>query len=181
MAGVNSADELRNLKALCPPPPNLGPSHHERPERTGRNIPGNHDDLIAAYGTGCFDEFLWVFANGAENANLDIDTSTRVMQSILHGKAVPALREALSHYRTSPEELIQWGVTDNGDSFLWIPVGDAESWPTVVVQAGQLDFVISDKSSTGVILGLLAGALRISFFPEDFPSDQPEFLTDPYA
>ncbi|GAB2995771.1 hypothetical protein GCM10023080_072560 [Streptomyces pseudoechinosporeus] len=172
------ADELLNLTAFCPPPPNLNPSRCKRPEKT---IPGDHDDLIAAYGTGCFDEFLWIFANGAENANLDIDTNTRVMQSILRGKDVPALRQALSHHRTAPEELIQWGVTDNGDSLLWIPICDAESWPTVVIQAGQLDFVISGKTSTGVVLGLLAGALSIRFFPDDFPSDHPEFSIDPYA
>ncbi|MFG2023032.1 hypothetical protein [Streptomyces sp. NPDC048825] len=181
MAGVNPADELRNLTALCPPPQNLGASRRERPERTALNIPGNHEDLIAAYGTGCFDEFLWIFANGAENANLDIGKSTHTMQSILRGKDVPALREALGNYRTSPEELIQWGVTDNGDSLLWIPVGDAESWPTVVIQAGQLDFVISGKTSTGVVLGLLTRSLGIRFFPDDFPSDHPEFSTDPYA
>ncbi|NGO48280.1 Tim17/Tim22/Tim23/Pmp24 domain-containing protein [Streptomyces ureilyticus] len=181
MAGVTHADELLNLTVLCLPPSNLGPSRRERPERTVRRIPGNHDDLIAAYGTGCFDEFLWIFANGAKNANLDISENTRTMQSILRGKEVPVLCEALSRHHASPEELIQWGITDNGDSMLWLPVGDAESWPTVVIQAGQLDFVISEKSSTGVVLGLLAGALRISFFPDDFPSDHPEFSSDPCA
>ena len=169
------------LIVLCLPPSNFGPSRRERPERTVRKIPRNHDDLIAAYGTGGFDEFLWIFANGAENANLDIDKRARTMQSILRSKEVPVLREALSLHHASPEDLIQWGVTDNGDSLLWLPIGDAESWPTVFIQAGQFDFVISDKSSTGVVLGLLAGALRISFFPDDFPSDHPEFSSDPYA
>ncbi|GGN83686.1 hypothetical protein GCM10011579_072730 [Streptomyces albiflavescens] len=181
MVGMNHVEDLPNLTELCPPPSNPVPSLSGRTERVSRTIPADHYDLTRVYGTGCFDEFLWIFAAGADNPNLDIDTSTDAMQSILRGKDVPTLREILTRHRTVPEELIQWGVTDNGDSLLWIPVGDPGAWSTVIIQAGQLDFVISPRSSTGVVLDLLTGALRVRFFPEDFPSGHPEFSTNPYV
>lgn len=181
MLDVNSggADDLLRLTSLCPPP--VSPAPSKRSGQAVRAIPGNHHDLVRAYGTGCFDEFLWIFAMGADNAHLDIDTATSATQSALRDKDVSALREALSRRHATPEELIQWGVTDNGDSLLWIPTGDPEDWPTIVIQAGQLDFVISPRSSTGVLLDLLTGELHLRFFPDDFPSSAPEFSPNPYA
>ncbi|MDQ1038315.1 hypothetical protein QFZ75_004731 [Streptomyces sp. V3I8] len=143
--------------------------------------PDGHEELVKVYGTGCFDEFLWIFAEGAENENLDISSRTAAARVTFREKKLPALREALADLRSAPEELIQWGVTDNGDSLLWVPVGNPEDWPTIVLQAGQLDFSVCLKSSTGLILDLLSRALRLRIFPEDFPSPHPEFSPDPYA
>ncbi|PIB09021.1 hypothetical protein B1C81_12260 [Streptomyces sp. HG99] len=175
------ADDLLRLTALCPPPMESGKSRSDPSEQTVRNIPGSHHNLVRTYGTGCFDEFLWIFATGADNVNLDIDAATSTTQSTLGLKDAPTLREALSRHHTTPEDLIQWGVTDNGDSLLWIPDGDPAGWPTAVIQAGQLDFAISPRSSTGVVLDLLTGALRLRFFPDDFPSSHPEFSPNPYT
>jgi hypothetical protein len=183
MAGLNPADagDLLGLTSLCPPPaepcePLCDPSRPEAPM-----TPGSHHDLVRAYGTGCFDEFLWIFAVGADNVNLDIKAATSATRSILEGKAAPDLREALGRHRAAPEDLVQWGATDNGDSLLWIPDGDPADWPTVVVQAGQLDFAISSRSSTGVVLDLMTGEFHPRFFPDDFPSGHPEFSPNPYV
>jgi hypothetical protein len=181
MTDANRADDLLKLTELCPPPADPGPSHSERGVRTPRQIPESHYDLVRTYGTGCFDDFLWIFAMGADNANLDIESSTGVMQSILRAKGAPDLREVLARYGVKPQDMIQWGSTDNGDSLLWIPAGEPENWPTIVIQAGQLAFVSSPRSSTGVVLDILTGELNIGFFPDDFPSDHPEFSTNPYV
>lgn len=181
MTDVNRVDDLLSLTALCPPPADPGPSHRERGVPTSRQIPESHYDLVRAYGTGCFEDFLWIFAMGADNVNLDIESTTGVTQSILRAKAAPDLREALTRYGVTPQDLIQWGGTDNGDSLLWIPAGEPENWPTIVIQAGQLAFACSPRSSTGVVLDILTGELHIRFFPDDFPSDHPEFSTNPFV
>ncbi|MGP4046757.1 hypothetical protein [Streptomyces sp. 2A115] len=133
------------------------------------------------YGAGCSDEFLWIFADSPENEYLDIDAATAQTRSALRHKHIPELRDALREFGSPPERLIQWGVTDNADVLLWVPAGDPEGWPTVVLQAGQLGFVVARRSSTGLVLDLLTGALRVPFFPEeDFPSRCcPRFLAPP--
>ncbi|MFC3893006.1 hypothetical protein ACFOWZ_16130 [Lentzea rhizosphaerae] len=62
-----------------------------------------------------------------------------------------------------PEDLVQWGGTDSGDSQLWLPAGERDDWPTTIV------------------LGLLTGAVSASPFPDDFPSGRPQFSTNSYA
>ncbi|MER7570296.1 hypothetical protein [Streptomyces sp. NPDC126514] len=39
---------------------------------------------------------------------------------------------------------------------------------------------MSDRSSVDIVLGLLTRALRVPFFPDDFPSERPSFSPDPY-
>jgi hypothetical protein len=181
MAGANCPDSLQRLISLCRPPQDPASSKHSRPHQAARTIPPSHDDLTQVYGTGCFDEFLWIFADGADNGNLDIGACTDEMQSILRSKEASALRASVATYDVTLENLVQWGVTDNADTLMWIPAGDPANWPTIIIQAGQLDFTISDRSSTGVVLSLLTGELHIPFFPADFPSRHPEFSINPYA
>lgn len=181
MVGAGREGALLDLTSLCPPPADSSPSGVGRSDPMNVGIPDGHRELVLTYGVGCFDEFLWIFSVDAENENLNIGSRTAVARDMLHGKEITALREALAEYQSAPEDLIQWGVTDSGDSLLWVPVGDSEGWPTVVLQAGQLDFAISPRSSTGLILDLLSGVFRVKFFPEDFPSPHPEFSPNPYA
>lgn len=181
MTVENTSEDLRRLARLCPPP------HHPASKETGpttqstQAVPADHHELMHAYGVGCFDEFLWVFADGAPNGNLDIAENTRRLRSILRDKSLPWLSRVLEEYPFSPHDLIQWGVTDNGDMLAWITSGEPEDWPTVIIQAGQLAAVVSPASSTTTVLHLLTGALRVPFFPSDFPSRRPEFSVDPYA
>ncbi|MEU6824339.1 hypothetical protein ABZ921_27220 [Streptomyces atriruber] len=174
-------DDIHDLSALCPPPDEpipLNASTRSHPEVA---IPPDHQALNRLYGVGCFDEFLWIYGCGAANRNLDIGERSREMQNILRGKEVADLRAHLEPYGVGPEDLVQWGTTDNGDALMWIPAGDPEQWDSILISAGQLFFATSSKSSAGVLLDLLTGTLRINFFPEDFPSGTPEFSENPYA
>ncbi|TDC27142.1 hypothetical protein E1265_02365 [Streptomyces sp. 8K308] len=174
------SNDLRELTALCPPP-----AAPVRPRRAGaaveRTVPDSHRALVDAYGVGCFDEFLWIYGVGAENPHLDIAAATEVTRTILRGKPIPRIRAALAAHGLDTDDLVQWGGTDNGDVLLWVPVGAPDAWPTLIVEAGQLDFALVAESSTRVILGLLTGSLRVRCFPEDFPSERPEFAINPYA
>ncbi|MEO3767233.1 hypothetical protein [Streptomyces sp. B8F3] len=144
-------------------------------------MPESHGRLAGTYGVGCFDEFLWIYGSGAVNPYLDIDTATDEARAILRGKGIPGIRGALEGYGLGPEDLVRWGGTDNGDMLLWLPAGEPAAWPTIAVEAGQLDFVVLERDSTGIVLDVLTGGERIRFFPEDFPSPQPEFSVNPYA
>ncbi|MEU9455168.1 hypothetical protein [Streptomyces sp. NPDC048277] len=169
MGYSDSLEDLHSLIILCPPPRNPG------------SYPSDYRELVHTYGTGCFDEFLWIFADSAPNSNLDIVRQTEQMRSTFRDKPLTTLRRVLSEHRAAPEDLVQWGVTDNGDVLAWIAVGEPDSWPTVIIQAGQLDAVVSPAGATTTLLGLLTGSLRVPFFPDDFPSSNPEFDENPYG
>src|SRR5688500_1704252 len=65
-------EELSRLKALCPPPDDSAPVRTATRGTGNPTIPVSHKALTDTYGAGCFDEFLWVFADGALNSHLDI-------------------------------------------------------------------------------------------------------------
>jgi hypothetical protein len=131
--------------------------------------------MISAYGVGCFDDFLWVYGEGVENPYLDIRSRTEAGRSILRARERPQLQACLSDFGVRPDELVQWGGTDNGDSLLWVPCGPPDDWPTVILEVRQRDAVLVRRPSVRIIFELLTGALVTSIFPDDFPSLHPFF------
>ncbi|MER7804821.1 hypothetical protein ABTX71_31280 [Streptomyces parvulus] len=181
MTDVNFEEAMSRLTVLCPPPPHSGLAGESGFESDVASVPASHRKLVATYGTGCFDEFLWIFAEGAPNGQLDIAERTRLLRANFRDKGLHELNQVLREYRAAPHDLVQWGGTDNADILAWITKGEPEGWPTVIIQAGQLRAVVCSASSTATILALLDGSLRVPFFPSDFPDLRPEFSTNPYA
>ncbi|MEV0152206.1 hypothetical protein AB0H57_00485 [Micromonospora sp. NPDC050686] len=139
-------------------------------------LPDDYVRLVATYGQGCFDDFLWVLSEGSGNPHLDLAEQTRTMREILGRKQNPGLHATLADHGVSATELIQWATTDGADSLLWLPVGPPGSWQTIVVEAGALSFSVLDQSTTAILFDLLRGALRLPQFPDDFPGDEPRFV-----
>ncbi|MFE4548584.1 hypothetical protein [Streptomyces sp. NPDC056785] len=171
------AVDLVDLVALCPPPRRLQEADHHPGGTVERAIPAGHQEMTDLYGAGSFDNFVSVYERRCLNLHLDIDENTRLSAVFMTAKSIPALRRALQDFGTGPEDLVQWGGTDNADSLYWIPAGPPDEWPTLIVEAGQLDFMVVPLGSPSVILGLLNGTLTCSFFPEDFPSAEPHFFS----
>ncbi|WND35433.1 hypothetical protein RI578_14520 [Streptomyces sp. BB1-1-1] len=168
---------LSLLTTLCPPPANPALAR-----ATGRiTVPTSHKALVEIYGTGCFDEFLWIFAEGASSDQLDIAERTRDLRDMWRGKQLSAAHEDLGELSFDADDLVQWGVTDNADLLVWISRGNPEEWPTAIIQAGSLRAVVSPRSSTAMILDVLTRATVVPFFPPDFPCDRPEFSSNPYG
>ncbi|WP_406204353.1 hypothetical protein OH807_28615 [Kitasatospora sp. NBC_01560] len=172
-------NELQRLTALCPP-------SEQRVEvvpaaGAGFEIPPSHRALIDAYGPGCFDEFLWVYAVGSTRPGSDLVRQTEETRQLLRDYPEPTLPALLAEHGLTTDDLVQWAVTDNADLVFWLPVGDPEDWPTLVVEAGRLSYAQLPLSSTGVLLALLSGEVRLNLFPDDFPSERPEFSINPYA
>ncbi|MEU6234428.1 hypothetical protein [Kitasatospora sp. NPDC047058] len=172
-------DELQGLAALCPPPKRGAEVGSTGP--AGFAVPSSHRALIDAYGPGCFDEFLWVYAEGSARPGLDLVERTRETRRLLRDYPEPTLPALLAGDGLTTDDLVQWAVTDNADMLFWLPVGEPDDWPTLAVQAGRLRFARLPMRSTGVLLALLSGAVRLDLFPDDFPSERPEFSVNPYA
>jgi hypothetical protein len=173
-------DGLRRLMGVCPPPGGRDLLDSGRAGQGGLDIPDDYRRLLGIYGPGCFDEFLWVFAGGVENGHLDILERSKEVRSILGRKVIPILQDVLDEFGATVDDLVQWGITDNADLLVWIAKGSPEDWPTLIVQAGQLNVFVSSAKATETLVGLLTGSMRPGFFPEDFPSDSPRFSVNPY-
>ncbi|GAA1252027.1 hypothetical protein GCM10009665_48460 [Kitasatospora nipponensis] len=170
---------LEQLVALCPPPAVVAvpepPSGTLGTPLTGLVVPPSHLALNARYGAGEFDEFVVVYALDWSNRYLDLGRRTAESSAALAGRELPALRALLAEYDRRPEELIHWASTHNGDSFFWVPTGEPDAWPTVLVSARQFDQEILTGDSPTVLLGLLSGAIRSHILPDDFPGPDPAF------
>ncbi|MFD0276858.1 hypothetical protein ACFVHB_23535 [Kitasatospora sp. NPDC127111] len=172
-------NELRSLLALCPA---SGPRNAVLP--TGPAdfvVPPSHRALIDAYGPGCFDQFLWVYAEGSARPGLDLVRQTDETRQLLRDYPEPTLPALLAEHGLTTDDLVQWAVTDNADLLFWLPVGEPDDWPTLAVEAGRLSYAQLPMTSTGVLLALLSGEVRLGLFPDDFPSERPEFSISPYA
>ncbi|MFF8442906.1 hypothetical protein ACF07U_18840 [Streptomyces californicus] len=166
---------LTSLTRICPPPAAEGRSLAEHIGEGGMVVPQSHTAMLDVYGPGCFNDFLWIYDRARADVWPDIGARSRESAEILAGKEIPAIRSVTGRLGAAPEDLIQWGGTDNADSLFWIPVGEPESWPTLLVEAGHLAFLLVEEPSPSVILGLLAGTLECPFFPPDFREAEPSF------
>jgi hypothetical protein len=170
--------ELDSLRQLCAPPAApVGPTTSLGGPR--RRMPEAHRELLATYGVGSFDDFLWLYGDGVDNPHLDIWARSESLRSVLHEKPVPEVKETLSPYGLAVRDLVQWGGTDNGDALLWIPVGEPDTWPTLFLEVRQRSLLVAHKTSTSILLELLSGKLQTPIFPDDFPSSRPQF--QPYT
>src|SRR4051794_30299381 len=168
-------DELDLLKRLCPPlvTPRTDTWRGNGPQRWA--IPKDYAQLLESYGPGCFDDFLWIYGEGASNVHMDLRVNSEAMREIVQGKQNPGLHELLRSNAVAATDLIQWAGTDNADSFFWLTAGPPEQWKTLAVEAGFLTFTALPLHATSVIVNLLNGTLRLDFMPDDFPSPGAQF------
>ncbi|MFD0723417.1 hypothetical protein [Streptomyces globosus] len=131
--------------------------------------------MLELYGPGCFSDFLWIYENSRPDIWPNIGARSRESSEILSGKDIPNIRSAVGRLGVTPGDLIQWGSTDNADSLFWVPVGSEDRWPTIIIEAGQLDFMLIEGQSPAVVLGLLEGTLNCRFFPVEFRDFDPLF------
>ena len=69
-------NQLELLLATVPPPPQGGGSGVDWPEverRLGTRLPADYKLLIASYGEGSFDDFIWVLLPTTINPNLRVN------------------------------------------------------------------------------------------------------------
>ncbi|MGW6686049.1 hypothetical protein [Streptomyces sp. NPDC054961] len=166
---------LDSLIRLCPPPVTGGFLDANDGKLPGVQIPPGHAAMLDVYGPGSFNDFLWIYGNSNPEIWPNIEMRTRASSAMFIQNDLSGVRSALAGFDVDPGELIEWGGTDNADCLFWIPSGQADSWPTLIIEAGQLDFMVIEESSPEVVLRFLEGRLNCPFFPAEFIDRPPEF------
>lgn len=152
---------LDDLRALVPPP--------AEPEPAGepaRPVPRDYADLVATYGPGQFDEFIWLLAPGIDDPYLDLERQAEVRLGAL---------ETMGDENPYGAALLPFAFTDNGDVAFWHTVGDPEDWRVVANESRGPEWYEFHGTATEFLLATLKGTERVPFFPEDFPDPEPGF------
>lgn len=144
----------------------------------GTHLPGDYKDFINAYGTGSFDDFLYVFNPFTNNHYLNLLNQKEVMLN-----AYRTLRAEFPKkypFSTYPdrEGLLPWGITDNGDELYWLTNGDnPDQWKVVTFKAGDSYYELHNFTLTGYLAQLLGNRLETRLYPDEFRKNQNRYYT----
>ncbi len=113
------------LSAAVPPPPDpceAGTSEgfDQVEARLAIRLPEDYKQLITAFGTGSWKEFIWVLNPFSANTFLNLfDQATRQLDS---EREIRRKRPNELPFPLHPESggLLPWGLTDNGDRLYWL-------------------------------------------------------------
>jgi hypothetical protein len=185
---------LSALKRAIPPPLNT-PSEVDWPhvESTiGVALPSDYKQLIASYGCGSFDDFLWVHHPTSTNPNLNLVQQVeerlwplRVLRGErtlagpggMHARGVE--EEVSLPYPLFPEPggVLPWGATDNADVCYWLTTPDGpDAWPVLLnATRDPEDWYEFQGSLTEFLYATFVERRPNPIFPDDVPSSSPTF------
>jgi hypothetical protein len=165
---------LRSLTQVAPPPsiPIETGSPSEWPrieEELGFNLPLDYRDFIHAYGTGCFQGFLWILNPFSEDEHLNLLRQAPMLLWTV-GEVKRQSPDAVPWpLFPEPGGLLPWARSDRGDALYWLTEGVPEAWPVVVWQSRPTTFVRVDRSTTMFLFQWLSGLLDVDLAPDAPP------------
>jgi hypothetical protein len=179
--GAIKMSSVEVLTKVIPPPVNPSdlpnPGGWQSVERElGMELPGDYKEFIARYGTGGVDGFLWVLNPFSKNKYLNLLDEGKAKLNAQRQFAAEFPRK--NPYPLHPESngLFPWSVTDNGDVLYWLCKGSPSSWIVVVCDSRAVDWQEFRCSTSMFLAALVTRELIVDVFPEDFPSESPEFI-----
>jgi hypothetical protein len=163
---------LDRLRELAPPPSKPVESGSqdgwEKVERKlGTPLPADYKALTNLYGSGTFDDFLYLFnpfAKG-EDGNL-LHERGAVLEGYATSREKFPDRYPLPPF-PEPGGVLPLGRTENGDELYWVTEGEPDAWPVMVLGSRGARQETHRLTITGFLAALLGGELETSLFPED--------------
>jgi hypothetical protein len=176
---------LGRLRSLVPPP--ARPVETGNPDawaeveaELGTALPADYRAFTNAYGSGRFDDFLWLFnpfapvgpGNLVDEKTTTLDAYARTRSRFPDRLPLPPFPE--------PGGVLPLGRTDNGDELYWITEGQADQWHVLVLASRATRQERHRMSVTAFLAALLAGHLETRLFPDDLISRR-EHVFSPFA
>jgi hypothetical protein len=162
---------LDRLCRIAPPPAEpLEPGAPERwPEvedAIGTVLPDDYKALIERYGSGKFDDFLYLLNPFArdEAGNLLHEKDT-MLAAYAETRAKFPRRLPLPPY-PEPGGLLPLGRSDNGNELYWLTEGAPADWGVVAFAARSTRHEVHHHPVTEFLAGLLSAELDTHVFPE---------------
>lgn len=166
---------FHRLRALIEPPEQAV----ERPrgaawadfEQKWCRLPNDFKEFVTEYGSGCIDDFLWVFNPASSNENLNL--STQVTRQLTALGEVPIVGLDLGSDR---RYILPFGITDNGDVLAWKVSTDRREWHVVVIDSRAPKYEEFTMGFAEFLCALLGKDIKCTLFPKDFPTDHHWFV-----
>jgi SMI1-KNR4 cell-wall len=164
---------LERLRSIVPPPAEPleagAPDQWPRVEaELGTRLPDDFKRFTELYGSGKFDDFLYLLnpfaADPAGNLVAARDT---MLAAYAETRAKFPDRLPLPPY-PEPGGLLPLGRSDNGNELYWLTEGEPSSWAVVAFAGRSTRHEIHRHPVTRFLALLLSGALETKVFPDSF-------------
>jgi hypothetical protein len=167
-----SVDRLREL---APPPEKpvetgseAGWAEVER--KLGTPLPADFKAFTDLYGSGTFDDFIYLFNPFAQGADGNLlHERDAVLEAYATSRAKFPDRYPLPPF-PEPGGLLPAGRTDNGDELFWVTEGEPDAWKVALLEARGARLETHPVTITGFLAALFAGELKTSVLPKDVTS-----------
>lgn len=73
--------------------------------------------------------------------------------------------------------LLPWAYTDNGDELFWLTEGKPDEWKIVVYESRSPENYTYSLNMVDFLYQVITGQTVCDAFPDDFPSDELEFIS----
>jgi hypothetical protein len=165
-------DALARLQALVPPP--HAPVERADPRRwpeveaeLGTALPADYKALVEAYGSGRFDELLWLFSPFAPRGpgNL-LDERHTTLDAYRESRRRFPDRLPLPPF-PEPGGLLPLGRSDNGNELYWLTGGAPDAWAVVLFGGRSTEHEQHPPGVAAFLAGVLTGELPTRLLPRD--------------
>jgi hypothetical protein len=168
-------------KVLLPPsiPQKIGNKDEWKKfeNKLGVALPEDYKLFIETYGTGGIDNFIWLLTPFVQDKNINFTSRMNVMCN-----AYLESRDKFPQYykhKVFPElgGILPWAYTDNGDEIYWLTGKNSDEWSVVVYETRSPEYHEYAMTMVEFLYKIVTKELVCEAFPEDFPSEEPEFIS----
>jgi SMI1/KNR4 family protein SUKH-1 len=170
---VTSGDALERLRALAPPPDEPVETGGEAPDwkaveaELGTPLPDDYKALTQVYGSGKFDDFLWLFSPFApEGPGNLLDERVNTLDAYTESRTKHPERYPLPPF-PEPGGVLPLGRSDNGDELYWVTGGEPAAWTVALLGSRSTPFEQHPLGVTAFLAALLGGELETKVLPHD--------------
>jgi hypothetical protein len=161
---------LRSLQQVAPPPSipleTGSPEDWARvEEELGLAPPADYREMVHAYGSGCFQRFLWVLNPFSEDESLNLAQQAPMLLWSAQEQKKQAPDSIPFPIHPEPGGLFPWARTENGDALFWLAAGAPETWPVVVLYGSGAAAERFDRSTTTFLFQWLSGVIGHTLAP----------------
>ncbi|NKD55997.1 MULTISPECIES: SMI1/KNR4 family protein [unclassified Haematospirillum] len=127
-------------------------------------FPSDYKLFISTYGTGVIGGFLWILNPFSSNSNLNLE------KALYFRHAYQQMKEKFpTDYAREVDTFLPWGVTDNGDSLVWLIEGENPNiWQVAIFSSDQANEEKSGLTMSDFLVALLEKKVRSSILPLQF-------------